>query len=135
MCNTLIHFSSPAIALADSAVMSVLGEDEQDKYTSQRIFGSIGWAVTMFTMGMVLDHSRIFQNAKCDMNEGQRNYNVCFYVFAILMFCAFLVGSMLPFKYKERPGYGAKPGANNIPMNNVSHGQPGRHYYLFIFQI
>ena len=89
------------------------------------MFGSIGWAVTMFIMGIVLDHSKIFQDAKCDMNEGQRNYNVCFYVFAILMFCALLVGFMIPFKYKERPGYGAKPAANNIPMNNVNHGQQG----------
>ena len=55
----------------------------------------------MFVMGMTLDHSRIFQDAKCDPNEGQRNYNVCFFVFATLMGIAFLVATALPFKYKE----------------------------------
>ena len=88
------------------------------------MFGSIGWAVTMFTMGMVLDHSRIFQEAKCDANEGQRNYNVCFSVFAILMGCALLVGFMIPFKYKEVPGYNPNTNAN-MPMNNIGHGQQG----------
>ena len=40
-------YSSPAVALADSAVFTLLGEENQDKYGSQRMFGSIGWAVTM----------------------------------------------------------------------------------------
>ena len=117
--------SSPAIALADSAVMSILGDEEADKYSSQRMFGSIGWGVTMFVMGMVLDHSRVFQEAKCQTNEGQRNYNVCFFVFTVLMFIALLVGFMIPFKYKERPGY--NPKSNNMPMNNVGHGQAGKY--------
>jgi hypothetical protein len=54
-------FSSPAIALADSAVITLLGEENQDKYGSQRMFGSIGWGTSMFIIGMVLDHSKIFQ--------------------------------------------------------------------------
>jgi len=117
-------FSSPAIALADSAVLSILGEEEQDKYSSQRMFGSIGWGVTMFVMGMVLDHSRVFQEAKCQTNEGQRNYNVCFFVFSLLMFIALFVGFMIPFKYKERPGYNPKAN-NSMPMNNVGNGDQG----------
>ena len=88
------------------------------------MFGSIGWGVTMFVMGMVLDHSRVFQEAKCQTNEGQRNYNVCFFVFALLMFIALIVGFMLPFKYKERPGYNPKAN-NSMPMNNVNHGSQG----------
>ena len=36
----------------------------QDKYGSQRMFGSIGWGVTMFIMGIVLDYSTIFPSAK-----------------------------------------------------------------------
>ena len=51
-------FSSPAIALADSAVITLLGEENQDKYGGQRMFGSIGWGLSMFIMGMVLDHSK-----------------------------------------------------------------------------
>ena len=89
--------------MADSAVITLLGEENQDKYGSQRMFGSIGWGVTMFIMGMVLDHSRIFQGAKCNMNQSQRNYNVCFSVFSGLMFLALLVGSQIPFRYSGSP--------------------------------
>lgn len=70
----------------------------------------------MFIMGMVLDHSKIFQNAKCDMNRGQRNYNVCFSVFSGMMGLALLVATQLPFKY------GSAPGQNSMPMNNVPNG-------------
>lgn len=112
-------FSSPAVALVDSAVITLLGEENTDKYGSQRMFGSIGWGVTMFIMGMVLDHSKIFQNARCDMNQSQRNYNICFSVFSSLMFCALLVATQLPFKY------GGPPTANNVPMNNIQNGQQG----------
>ena len=86
----LFFYSSPAVALADSAVFTLLGEENQDKYGSQRMFGSFGWAVTMFIMGMVLDHSKLFQHAKCEMSRGQRNYNVCFFAFATFMFLALL---------------------------------------------
>ena len=96
------------------------------------MFGSIGWGVTMFIMGMVLDHSRVFQEAKCQTNEGQRNYNVCFFVFALLMFIALLVGFMLPFKYKERPGYNPKAN-NSMPMNNVNHGTQGNHLQYSLY--
>ena len=111
-------FSSPAIALADSAVVTLLGEDKQNEYSSHRMFGSIGWGTTMFIMGMVLDHSKIFQDAKCDMNEGQRNYNVCFFVFASLMFLAFVVATQLPFRYSSKQ-------QNAMPMNQMNQQQNG----------
>ena len=67
-------------------------------------------------MGMVLDHSRFFQHAKCEMSRGQRNYNVCFFAFAFFMFLALLVATQIPFRYLGRaPGQ-----SNNIPMNNVA---------------
>ena len=102
--------------MVDSAVVTLLGEENQDKYGSQRMFGSIGWGVTMFIMGMVLDHSKIFLFAKCDMNRGQRNYNICFSVFSGLMFLALLVATQLPFRY----GQSGQPGAgSSMPMNNM----------------
>lgn len=116
--------SSPAIAMADSAVCTLLGEENQDKYGSQRMFGSIGWAVTMFIMGMVLDHSKFFQHAKCNMNQGQRNYNICFSVFSGLMFLALLAASQIPFRYANPPGQSAQ---NNMPMNNMgNHNQQAK---------
>lgn len=43
-------FSAPAITLADSAVITLLGEDA-DKYGHQRMFGSLGWGLAMFFVG------------------------------------------------------------------------------------
>ena len=108
--------------MADSAVCTLLGEENQDKYGSQRMFGSIGWAVTMFIMGMVLDHSKIFLFAKCDMNRGQRNYNICFSVFSGLMFLALVVGTQLPFRYQGKP---SSVPMNNMPNQDQQKKQPG----------
>lgn len=49
-------FSAPAITLADSAVITLLGEDA-DRYGHQRMFGSLGWGLAMFFVGIALDHS------------------------------------------------------------------------------
>ncbi len=110
-------FSSPAVALADSAVITMLGEEHQDKYGKQRMFGSFGWAVAMFIMGMVLDHSHFDRaTSKCDVNLGQKNYHVCFYVFAFFMACALLVATQIPFNYTAVP-------TNNVPMANMNKQQ------------
>jgi len=102
-------FASPAIALADSAVIQSLGE-KQDKYGAQRMFGSIGWGVCMFVMGIVLDYSTLFPTAKCDLNAGERNYNVCFYMFSFMMVCALLVATQIQFRYLS-------PKQNDVPLD------------------
>lgn len=43
-------FAAPAITLADSAVITLLGEDA-DTYSNQRMFGSFGWGLAMFFVG------------------------------------------------------------------------------------
>lgn len=43
-------FSAPAVTLADSAVLTLLGEDA-DTYGHQRMFGSLGWGLAMFFVG------------------------------------------------------------------------------------
>jgi len=101
------------------------------------MFGSMGWGLAMFIMGMVLDHSKIFQvcltstfqfreidiinsisikDARCDMNEGQRNYNVCFSVFSTLMGLALIVATQMPFKYSSN----APKDPGTMPMNNMN---------------
>lgn len=57
-------FSAPAITLADSAVITLLGENA-DKYGHQRMFGSLGWGLAMFFVGIALDHSTAFPNHPC----------------------------------------------------------------------
>ncbi|ENN81047.1 hypothetical protein YQE_02541, partial [Dendroctonus ponderosae] len=46
-------FAAPAITLADSAVITILGEDA-DTYSNQRMFGSFGWGLAMFFVGKQL---------------------------------------------------------------------------------
>ena len=61
------------------------------------------------------------------MNEGQRNYNVCFSVFSTLMGCALIVATQMPFIYT-----GPEPtNANAMPMNNIPNGrqvEPRKQY-------
>ena len=53
------------------------------------------------------------------MNEGQRNYNVCFSVFSTLMGIALLVATQMPFVY-----YGPEVNNSNaMPMNNLPNGR------------
>ncbi|XP_023322863.1 major facilitator superfamily domain-containing protein 6 [Eurytemora carolleeae] len=85
----------------------------QDKYGSQRMFGSIGWGVCMFVMGIVLDNSTIFPTHRCELSRGERNYNVCYYMFSFMMLVAFLVATQIPFRYT-----GSKP--DDIAMQNVN---------------
>ena len=85
-------FSSPAITLADHAVLSYLG-DEADMYGKQRMFGSLGWGLSMFFVGIALDHSTTFPDAPCEPHKKERNYTICFSVFSVLMACAMIVAT------------------------------------------
>ena len=91
-------FSAPAITLADSATLESLG-DNIDNYGRQRMFGSIGWAISMLLVGVALDHSTEFTNHPCGPHENERNYKVCFTIFAILMSFAGLVAFQFKFNY------------------------------------
>ncbi|XP_034653619.1 major facilitator superfamily domain-containing protein 6 [Drosophila subobscura] len=91
-------FSAPAITLADSAVITLLGEDA-DKYGHQRMFGSLGWGISMFLVGIVLDHSTSFSNHPCGAGHKEKNYNICFSIFSVLMTCAIISASKITFKY------------------------------------
>lgn len=64
-------FSAPAITLADSAVITLLGEDA-DKYGHQRMFGSLGWGLAMFFVGIALDHSTAFPNHPCGPEKQEK---------------------------------------------------------------
>lgn len=91
-------FSAPAITLADSAVITLLGEDA-DKYGHQRMFGSLGWGISMFVVGIALDHSTSFSHHPCGPGHMEKNYNICFAIFSVLMTCAILSAARITFKY------------------------------------
>lgn len=83
--------SSPSIVLADMAVLNFLGEQAATRYGHQRMFGSVGWAISMFFIGIALDHST-FPARKCEALPQEKNYTVCFSIFVVLMGLATLVG-------------------------------------------
>ena len=92
-------FSAPAIALADSATLGYL-HDDVENYGRQRMFGSLGWGLAMFFVGVALDHANVFYDHPCGYKQQvERNYTVCFAVFTVLMSCAFIAGSQFRFFY------------------------------------
>lgn len=93
-------FSAPSITLADSAVITLLG-DNADKYGHQRMFGSLGWGLSMFFVGIALDHSTAFPNHPCGPEKQEKNYSICFATFSVLMGAAFLTATQINFKYGE----------------------------------
>jgi hypothetical protein len=58
-------FSAPAITLADSCTLHYLGPTRADLYGRQRMFGSLGWAVAMFSVGILLDQATAFTDHPC----------------------------------------------------------------------
>ncbi|KAB7507804.1 Major facilitator superfamily domain-containing protein 6, partial [Armadillidium nasatum] len=101
----------PAITLVDTSVLGFLG-DEADQYGSQRMFGSVGWGLAMFFVGIALDHSTSFPGHPCGPHEQERNYTICFAVFSVLMGCALITATQLKFEHSE-------PVSNTIPLEEV----------------
>lgn len=95
-------FSAPAITLADSAVITILGEDA-DRYGHQRMFGSLGWGLAMFFVGIALDHSTSFPNHPCNPEKKEKNYTICFATFSVLMGAALITATQITFKYDDPP--------------------------------
>lgn len=96
-------FSAPAITLADSAVITLLGEDA-DRYGHQRMFGSLGWGLAMFFVGIALDHSTAFAQHPCGGPQRyEKNYAICFATFSVLMGAALITAAQIRFKYEPPP--------------------------------
>ncbi|GIY39928.1 major facilitator superfamily domain-containing protein 6 [Caerostris darwini] len=93
-------FSAPAITLADSATISYLAENA-DNYGKQRMFGSLGWGLAMFFVGIALDQSTAFPDHPCGPHERERNYTICFATFSVLMGCALIAATQFKFDYES----------------------------------
>lgn len=98
-------FSAPAVTIADSITLSSLGENT-DLYGRQRMFGSIGWGITLLLVGMALDNSKTIADHPCGPHQRERSYTVCFTIFSLLMGCAFLTATQFTFKYPTKKGTG-----------------------------
>lgn len=91
-------FSAPAITLADSATLGMLGENKE-LYGRQRMWGSLGWGTAMFLLGFVIDS--ISGVELCGEIISQ-NYTVGFYFFFVFMVCALTVATRFTFPNKEK---------------------------------
>lgn len=67
------------------------------------MFGSLGWGLTMFIVGIVLDHSTSFPDSRCEPDPKEKNYNVCFSIFSVLMGAALITATQINFKYDSNP--------------------------------
>src|SRR6218665_155505 len=104
--------STPALTMADTATLGYL-EDDIENYGRQRMYGSFGWAISMFFVGIALDHSNIFPNHPCGTEHlVDRNYMTCYAVFSVLMSCAFLTATQ--FRFKE-----VDSSFNTIPLSEL----------------
>ena len=116
--------STPSLTLADTATLGYLN-DQTENYGKQRIYGSLGWAVAMFFVGIALDHSNVFSNHPCGTEHlVDRNYMTCYAVFGVLMFCALL--SALKFRFKE-----ADAPLQSVPLQQFKDKVSPTHYVLF----
>lgn len=79
-----------------------LGEDA-DSYGHQRMFGSLGWGLAMFFVGIALDHSTSFPNHPCGPDKKEKNYTICFATFSVLMGAALITATQITFKYDDPP--------------------------------
>lgn len=94
-------FSAPAVTFADTVTLSYLGEDT-DNYGKQRMFGSLGWGLAMFFVGMALDQSTTFPGHPCEtQHKREKDYIVCFAVFSVLMSFAGITAFQFRFPIKD----------------------------------
>lgn len=92
-------FAAPTITLVDTVSIRQI-KNNLNNYRLFRIWGSVGWAVMMLIVGVALDNSTEFSNHPCGAHIQERNYNVCFKIFAFLMTLACLVATQFNFDAK-----------------------------------
>lgn len=64
------------------------------------MFGSLGWGLAMFFVGIALDHSTAFPDHPCKPDEREKNYTICFAIFSVLMGAALITATQINFKYE-----------------------------------
>lgn len=69
------------------------------RYGHQRMFGSLGWGLAMFFVGIALDHSTAFSDHPCKPDVREKNYTICFAIFSVLMGAALITATQINFKY------------------------------------
>lgn len=73
------------------------------------MFGSLGWGLAMFFVGIALDHSTAFPDHPCKPDEREKNYTICFAIFSVLMGAALITATQINFKYDLAPAEPVSP--------------------------
>lgn len=63
------------------------------------MFGSLGWGLAMFFVGIALDNSTAFPDHPCGPDVREKNYTICFATFCVLMGAALIAATQINFKY------------------------------------
>ncbi|XP_054653082.1 major facilitator superfamily domain-containing protein 6-A isoform X2 [Dunckerocampus dactyliophorus] len=94
-------FSAPAVTIVDTVTLQYLGK-ARDRYGLQRMWGSLGWGLTMLLVGIWIDHTHItvtIDGVGCVIPAFRlRNYQIAFIVFGVLMGAAFVVATQFYFE-------------------------------------
>ena len=86
---------APSTTLADASLLEHLGE-ERRYYGKQRLWGSLGFGLSSFLVGILLERSR---HIVC--GDQYTDYMICFCVFALLMVMTLFISTTFKFQYKE----------------------------------
>ncbi|CAH2306560.1 major facilitator superfamily domain-containing 6 isoform X1 [Pelobates cultripes] len=93
-------FSAPAVTIVDTVTLQYLGK-HRDRYGLQRMWGSLGWGLAMLSVGIGIDHTKIFMKISgsgCLAPE-YKDYRIAFIVFGVLMSIALIVSTQFRFRY------------------------------------
>ncbi|XP_034007198.1 major facilitator superfamily domain-containing protein 6-A-like isoform X2 [Trematomus bernacchii] len=92
-------FSAPTLTIVDTVTLQYLGK-ARDRYGLQRMWGSLGWGLTMLLVGIWIDHTHlipVIEGLGCIVPEF-RNYQIAFIVFGVMMTIAFIVATQFYFE-------------------------------------
>ncbi|TPP67477.1 Major facilitator superfamily domain-containing protein 6 [Fasciola gigantica] len=94
-------FACPSIPLVDALLAEKTQVPPSSLHGQQRTFGSIGWSLAMFCIGLALDNSSAFPDYPC-LQPGyrERNYMVCFATYSVFMAFALFTATQLHFTYE-----------------------------------
>lgn len=79
------------------------------------MFGSLGWGLAMFFVGIALDHSTAFSEHPCGPDAREKNYTICFAIFSVLMGAALITATQINFKYDV---IASEPVSDRIEVQN-----------------
>ena len=121
--------SCPCLSLVDTATVELLARNsETHNYGRQRLWGSIGNGLASFIVGASISKTNL-----CPEGEKQVNYYLCFYIYAVFLFFAIIVGSRLQFNSKTESSP-HNTGSSRI-FSTLRHVIVNANYIIFLITV